>query len=261
MSDKKRVVIIGAGVGGMCAGALLSRQGFDVTICEAIDVVGGRTRTQVIVAAHIDFVSAGEIVDHSCLVVDGIVGRFGQNGKGERQVTCLHVRGDMADLPSVVSPKVGWGLTALPRTTVLRIPHRELRSIASTYPGVAEAFWRDCVVDGSIFSEWVVNVGRRSALVRVAHLLCEMAIRSERAGTGDKHSYPLPITQADLGDATGLTVVHVNRTLRRMREQSIATFYGGKVIINDWQRVVKSCNFDDAFMLLDGPAPRISEAA
>jgi CRP-like cAMP-binding protein len=213
------------------------------------------------VATHTDFVRQGERVDHACLVVDGLVGRFGQNADGARQITCLHIPGDMADLPSVVSPKAGWGLSALTGTTILRIPHTDLRRVAAKHPGLAEAFWRDCVADGSIFSEWVVNVGRRDAISRLAHLFCELAIRCEQAGRGDRCAFPMPITQADLGDATGLTSVHVNRTLKELREQSIVEHRSGAVTIHDWDQLVKTGDFDAGFMLLDGPAPRIIEAA
>jgi CRP-like cAMP-binding protein len=213
------------------------------------------------VKAHVDFVGYGEMVDHSCLVVDGCVGRFGQSRDGARQITCLYIPGDVADLPSVMSPKSGWGLSALTNTTVLQIPHGEIRRIAANYPGVAEALWRDCVADGSIFSEWVVNVGHRSALARLAHLFCEMAVRSERAGKGDKQSFALPITQTDLGDATGLTSVHINRTLRELRTRAVAEMRTGTVTIHDWDQLVTIGEFDPAFMLLDGPAPRITEPA
>jgi CRP-like cAMP-binding protein len=213
------------------------------------------------VASHVDFVRLGEHVDHVCLVADGLVGRFGQNGDGHRQITCLHIPGDMADLPSVVSPKAGWGLVALTKTTILRLPHAELRRVAAEHPGIAEAFWRDCVADGSIFSEWVVNVGRRDAISRLAHLFCEIGIRREQAGQGDRVAFPLPITQADLGDATGLTSVHVNRTLKALREQSIVELRSGTVLVHDWDRLVSTADFDAGFMLLDSPAPRITEPA
>jgi CRP-like cAMP-binding protein len=213
------------------------------------------------VAAHHDFVRLGEQVDHSCLVVEGLVGRFGQNRDGSRQITCLHIPGDMADLPSVVSPKAGWALGALTATTVLRLPHVELRRLAAKHPGIAEAFWRDCVADGSVFSEWVVNVGRRAALSRLAHLFCEMAIRCEQAGQGDRRAYPLPITQTDLGDATGLTNVHVNRVLKELRLQAIVELRAGTVTIHDWDKLVSVGDFDSTSLLLDGPSPRIAEAA
>jgi CRP-like cAMP-binding protein len=107
----------------------------------------------------------------------------------------------------------------------------------------------------------VVNVGRRDAISRLAHLLCEMAIRYEQAGLGARASFPLPITQIDLGDATGLTSVHVNRTLKELREQSIVEHRSGAVTIHDWDQLVKTGDFDAGFMLLDGAAPRINEAA
>jgi CRP-like cAMP-binding protein len=213
------------------------------------------------VAAHADIVHLGELVDHSCLVVEGLVGRFGQNSEGARQITCLHIPGDMGDLPSVVSPKAGWALGALARTTILRVPHADLRRVAAKHSGIAEAFWRDCVADGSMFSEWVVNVGRRDAKSRLAHLFCEMAIRCEKAGQGNRRLFALPMTQADLGDATGLTSVHVNRTLQQLRAQSIVDLRLGTVRVHDWEQLVATGDFDPGFMLLDGPSPRITEAA
>ena len=210
--------------------------------------------------AHTDFVQQGEQVDRSCLVMKGLVGRFGQSSNGERQITCLYIPGDMADLPSVVSPKAGWGLAALTGTTILHVRHADLRRFAAQHPGLAEAFWRDCVADGSIFSEWVVNVGRRDAVTRLSHLFCEMAIRCERAGQGDRNSFALPATQTDLGNATGLTNVHINRTLKELRTRSIATTASGKVTVHDWDKLVSTGDFNDAFMLLDGPSPRIAAA-
>jgi CRP-like cAMP-binding protein len=213
------------------------------------------------VAAHIDFVRLGEPVEHSCLVVRGLVGRFGQNRNGARQITCLYIPGDMGDLPSVVSPKSAWGLAALTSTTILRVPHADLRHLSAKYPGIAEAFWRDCVADGSIFSEWVVNVGRRDAISRVAHVLCEMAIRCEQAGQGHRLSFPLPLTQADFGDATGLTNVHVNRTLKELRDRSAVELRMGVVTIHDWNQLVRVGDFDAGLLLLHAPSPRITEAA
>lgn len=212
-------------------------------------------------AAHVDIIRAGQPIDNSYLVIDGLVGRFGQTADGSRQITCLYIPGDMADLPSVVSQKSAWGLAALSPTRLLSIPHVALRRLANAHPGIAEAFWRDCVADGSIFSEWVVNVGRRKALSRVAHVLCEMGVRSELAGQGKRGSYPLPITQVDLGDATGLTSVHVNRTLRELRVRSTAEMRSGNVTIFDWEQLADIGDFDPGFLLLNGLSPRITQPA
>ncbi len=211
------------------------------------------------VKAHTDFVGLGQQMDHACLIVDGLAGRFGQTREGARQITCLYIPGDMADLHSVVTSKAGWALGALTRTTILKVPHSSFRRLATKHPGLAESFWRDCVADGSIFSQWVVNVGRRDAFSRLAHLFCELAIRCEQAGKGDRRAFRLPITQAGLADATGLTSVHVNRTMRQLVSQSIVELQKGIMTIHDWNRLVSIGDFDPAYLLLDGPSPRLTD--
>ena len=171
-----------------------------------------------------DFVRLGECVSHACLVVDGLVGRFGQNREGVRQITSLHIAGDMADLHSVVVPKAKAALQALSVTTILKIPHEALRDAARRFTRLSEAFWRETVIDGSILSEWVFNVGRRSALAAMAHLLCEMACRYRGPEPQADMSYDFEATQTHLGDMLGLTPVHVNRTLMELRRRKIATF-------------------------------------
>lgn len=173
--------------------------------------------------ANVDIVSPGEITGHACLVVDGLVGRFGQLVDGRRQITAFHVAGDMCDLHSVVFPKVGWSLQALTTTTMLEVSHAELRSLARQFPAIAEAFWRDCAVDASILSQWVVNVGRRDARTRLAHVLCEMAVRMEQAGLGSRAVYearPIGACAEPFGVRTGArmalpTPAGPSRSLRR----------------------------------------------
>ena len=154
------------------------------------------------VDANRDFVRIGERVDSCCFIVDGIMGRFGQTSSGNRQITALHVPGDIADLYSVVRPVGSSAIQALSTTTVLRISHKDLRSVAARFPAVAEAFWRDCMVDAAVLSQWVVNLGRRDAKTRMAHLLCEMSVRTSDDRT-PRLNYPFPATQAHLGDMNG----------------------------------------------------------
>jgi CRP-like cAMP-binding protein len=139
-------------------------------------VLGLPTRT-IQVGINRDFVGLDEVVDQVSLVVDGLVGRFDQNSLGARQITAFHIAGDMADLHSVVQPKATSALQALSTTTLLQVAHRDLRGIAARYPAIAEALWRDCIVDGAILAQWIVNVGRRDSKTRIAHLLCETAVR------------------------------------------------------------------------------------
>jgi len=209
------------------------------------------------VAARRDIVSPDEVVTSACLVVRGLVARYDQMLDGRRQITSFYIPGDMCDLHSVVAPKASWSITAISPATVVRVPHRQLRELCVRYPAIALAFWRDGTVDASVFAKWVGNLGRKNAKARIAHVMCEMGLRMEAAGLGERTSYDLPATQEQLGDATGLTPVHVNRTLQEIRGQGLLTFRDGRVEIRDWDALAHLAEFDPGYLLLEGPPHRI----
>lgn len=101
----------------------------------------------------------GEISSHASFVATGLVGRFGQTASGQRQLTGIHLSGDMADLLSVVRPTGVGALLALTETTILRA----LRAAAAQFPAIAEAFWRHCAVDTATLMQWLLNIGRGGA--------------------------------------------------------------------------------------------------
>jgi CRP-like cAMP-binding protein len=202
------------------------------------------------VPANHDLVRLSEHVDHTCFIAEGLVARFDQNALGKRQITSLYIAGDMPDLLSVVQPKATSALFAVTGTTVLRIRHRALREAMTASPALTEAFWRDCMVDAMIMAEWVVNVGRRNARSRIAHLLCEMAYRyrvSDRDGT---IAFRLPMTQDHLADATGLTPVHVNRTLKALAADGVS-LRNKTVHVDDWSAMVRIGEFDSSYLQAD----------
>lgn len=199
--------------------------------------------------SHRDFVRLGERVDHACLVVSGMIGRFDQTAQGLRQITAFHIPGDMPDLHSVVRPVVTSALQALCATTILRVPHAALRALAARFPAIAEALWRDCMVDTATLNQWIVNIGRRPAQARLAYLLCEMAVRV-RGVTGDG-AFAFPVTQAQLGDASGLTAVHVNRSLKALRDAGLVEIRSRTATIRDWSRLARLADFDPAYLLSD----------
>lgn len=201
--------------------------------------------------ANCDFVRLDEVVDHASLIVEGLVGRFGQNAEGVRQITAFHIPGDMADLHSVVLPTATSALQALSTATVLRVPQAAIRAAARRYPAIAEALWRDSMVDSAILSQWVVNVGRRDARTRMAHLLCEMATRYKAALDASEVTFELRLTQTHLADATGLTAVHVNRTLRALRDEGLATMTNRIVTIFDWDALAEIGEFDATYLQAD----------
>ncbi|MES2045534.1 MAG: Crp/Fnr family transcriptional regulator [Pseudomonadota bacterium] len=132
---------------------------------------------RVAIATNRDFVRLGERVDHSCLIVSGMAGRFSQNRNGERLITALHIPGDMGDLHSLMLPDAATALNAMTDTVIYRVPHQALHALVGSSPMVAEAFWRDCMVDAAILSEWALRNGRLPAKARIAHLICELSLR------------------------------------------------------------------------------------
>ncbi|AEG50590.1 putative transcriptional regulator, Crp/Fnr family [Sphingobium chlorophenolicum L-1] len=204
-----------------------------------------------------DIVPPGHRVDHSCLVAEGLAGRFGQLPDGMRQITAIYIPGDMCDLHSAMLPRVEWALQALSAPlTYVKIPHGELLRVSRAYPAVAEAFWRDCVVDASIIAQWVVSLGRRSAVARAAHLLCEMALRIESAGQGTRTTFDFPATQIHVADALGITAVHMNRVVRSLRQRGVLAWTGRTIRILDWDALVHIGSFDEGYLEFHPDAER-----
>lgn len=203
------------------------------------------------VEARRDVVLPGRIVQDCYLVAEGLVGRFALMQDGTRQITALHIAGDVCDLHSVVAPMTGCGITALSTAVICYVPHVNLRNAAATYPNLAMAFWRDTAVDGSILAKWVANLGGKDARARMAHLLCEMGMRMERAGLGARDCYSFPLSQAQIGEATSLTAVHVNRTLQTLRAEGAVTMHKWTVTIHDWDLLTRIAEFIPTFMLFE----------
>ena len=202
-------------------------------------------------ACH-EIILPGQHTDQSCMIVSGLGGRFDMMADGRRQIVAFYIPGDMCDLHSVPVPTSGWGLEALSGATLLFIPHAALREVTSD-PVIAMAFWRDTVVDGSILAKWAANLGRKQAVPHLAHLFCEMGIRMEQVGLGSRTDFDLPVTQSQLADAVGLTTVHLNRSLKALREQGL-TFNRGRARMEDWSHLAELAEFDPAYLLL--PARR-----
>ena len=202
-----------------------------------------------------DIVSPGETITQACLVGKGLAARFDQMRDGKRQIVAFHLPGDMCDLHSVVAPTAGWGIAALTASTVLHIPHADLRRLAVDFPAIGLAFWRDGTVDGSILAKWVGNLGRQDARARLAHVLCEIATRMHCAGLADSRTcFTFDATQEQLADAVGLTAVHVNRTMQALRRDGLIETRGHTIDVKDWEGLAATAEFDPAYLLLDDHA-------
>lgn len=194
---------------------------------------------------------------HCSFIVSGLAFRQKLTGEGARQIVSIHMTGDFLDLQHLFLNRADHSVQALTRLEAAEIERDALQELVLQRPAIAKAMWVDALVDASIFREWVVNVGRRDSRARVAHLLCEVALRMERAGIAEHHRYELPMTQEQLGDAVGLTPVHVNRTLKSLADDGLIHRDKRHIRFEDWERISKVADFSALYLHLDQTLPLV----
>jgi CRP-like cAMP-binding protein len=200
-----------------------------------------------------DILRQGQTSTECCLVLSGVVCRYKIIGGGRRQILSLHFAGDIPDLQSLYLERMDHSLGTLTAATVALIPHAAIRVVLANRPTIAAALHRQALIDASIFREWIANVGRRLALERVAHLICECFTRMRVMGLTDSNSFELPVTQIELGDATGLSSVHINRTMQALRRAGLVKSEGKVHTISNWDRMREAGDFDPAYLHLLRP--------
>lgn len=196
-------------------------------------------------------VRAGTILSESTLLFDGFVCRYMDLADGQRQILEIHVAGDFLDLHGFLLKRIDHNVAAMTPTRFALVPHDALRRITEEHPHLTRVLWFSTLLDAAIHREKIITIGRRSAVARIAHLLCELYVRLKLVGLAGDCRYPLPLKQADLADATGLTSVHVNRMLRKLRNDEILTFRGGEVVIHDWERLQRLAEFNPTYLHLE----------
>ena len=196
-------------------------------------------------------VRQGEIMDHSMILLSGIAARRKDMRDGRRQYTELHVPGDFTDLHSFTLKYLEHDIVALSDCSFALVPHERLKQITERHPHLGRVLWFSTNLDAAIHREWIVSLGSRSAIARMAHLFCEMFIRLEIVGLTRGPSYDLPISQQELGEMLGVTSVHANRTLQQLRKQGLVEFAGGLVTIRDVGALKQKAEFDASYLYLD----------
>lgn len=199
-------------------------------------------------------VREGEMREHCALILEGFAFRQKLTIDGARQIVSFHVAGDFVDLEGALLRRADHSLQMLTRCRIAEIPVSTISTLVEAHPRVGKALWVDTLIDASIFREWIMNVGRRPARQRLAHLYCELAKRLKLAGLGDESGYRMPITQDQLADATGLTPVHVNRSLKALELDGLIIRQGRLVLIPDWDLLRDSSDFSELYLHLDQTA-------
>jgi CRP-like cAMP-binding protein len=198
--------------------------------------------------ANTEIVAEGDRPTECCLLLEGLVCRSRTTFEGRRQILSFHTAGDIPDLQSLHLHVMDHTVATLPSCALGFIPHSNMRALTRANPNVAAAMWRDTLIDAAIFREWMLGLGRRSAEQRMAHLLCEMAQRMQAVGLGVDGSYQLPVTQIDLADALGLSNVHVNRVLQKLRGENLLRLERTTVSVLDWEGLRTLGEFDPVYL-------------
>ena len=199
---------------------------------------------------HHYIVREGDKPAHSCVMLSGLTYRHKVVKTGARQIFAIHMSGDIVDLQNSLLGIADHNVQALTKSKVAFIPREAVTQLAFERPAVGRALWHDTLVDGSIFREWIANVGRRDARTRISHLLCEFALRLEAAGLGNHMEWELPMTQEQLADCTGLTSVHVNRMLQTLGKDGLISRTRRAVIVNDWKALADAGDFESTYLHL-----------
>ena len=198
-----------------------------------------------------DIVRDGDTPSHCCLLLEGWAFRYKLLDESRRQILSFHVPGDVPNLQSLHLGPMDHGLATLTRATVAFIPHESLLDLAERLPGFAGILWRDTLIDGAVFRAWMTGIGQQSAFGRMARLFCELYLRLEAVGLASNHCCTLPIKQSELGDALGLSTVHVNRTLQEMRARELITWHNQKLTIHAWDKLARAGEFNPAYLHLN----------
>jgi CRP-like cAMP-binding protein len=197
-----------------------------------------------------DIVREGDRPTRSCLLLEGFSCFFKMTGDGNRQIMAFSLPGDIPDLLSLHLDVMDNSLGTLTPCKVGFIQHEILRNLSTRFPKIASAFWRDTLIDASIFREWVLNIGQREAYSRLAHLLCEFIVRSRAVGLGNGSTYYIPMTQTELGDAMGISTVHANRVIQQLRSDGLVSWSGTKLTVRDWDGLKSAGDFDPTYLHL-----------
>ncbi len=204
-----------------------------------------------VIKADQDIVREGDSPSRCCVILSGFACTYKVTAQGKRQIVSFNIPGDIPDLQSLHLKVLDNSIGTINPCSVGFIAHEALRDLCARYPRITAALWRETLIDASIFREWVMNVGQREGSSRMAHVLCEMLVRMRAVGLVEDHACDLPITQAEFGDALGLSTVHVNRVFQALRADGLIETKGTRLTIPDWEKLKEAGEFDPTYLHLE----------
>lgn len=198
--------------------------------------------------ARRDLIREGDSSGPVLVMLEGWACRYKLVPGGGRQITAFLLPGDVCDTHVGVIDKIDYSLCTLTAARVAFVPRDAMNKFLGARASIAHAFWKMHLVDESVLRSWIVNMGRRSAIERIAHLMCELHVRARVVATGNQNHCPMPLTQIVLADALGLTPVHVNRVLKILKATDVMTIGAGTLTISDFSKLAALAGFDGNYL-------------
>ncbi len=206
------------------------------------------------VGANRALVREGDHPTECQLILQGFAYRYRTLDDGRRQIMSFEIPGDLCDLHGFLTGRADHAVATLTPCRVATLPREVLTGWIERRPAIAHALWHGTLVDAAVSRAWLLNIGRRTARERIAHLLCEVLQRLQAVGSAEDGSYALPIPLAAIADALGLSVVHVNRALQDLHGKRLVTPGDEQVTIDDPPGLQAAGGFDPAYLCLGGSA-------
>lgn len=197
-------------------------------------------------------VRQGTPVHVSTLLLEGFICRYMDDREGHRQIVAVHVPGDFVDLHGFPMKRLDHDVATIGPVRIAEYPHDVLERIVEERPRLTRLLWFSTLLDAAMHREWIFRLGRLGADGRIAHFFCELNCRLEMVGLAQDGRFKLPLTQADLAEACGITGVHVNRVLRSLREQALLTYRNGAVEIRNPKALHALAEFDPQYLYGSG---------
>lgn len=196
-------------------------------------------------------VRRGDAVHNSTLLLSGYMCRYMDARDGYRQLVCYHIPGDFLDLHGYPLQRLDHDIATITEAEIAVVPHANLTAVTERFPHLARMLWFSTLLDAALHREWIFRLGRLDARGRVAHFLSETHARMAAVGLARDGAFDFPLTQQDIGEACGLTSVHVNRTLRLLREQGLAEIVHHRAQIHDQPKLARLGEFDPDYLYLE----------
>lgn len=195
-------------------------------------------------------IEEGEKVGHIYLVVTGLAARSKTLRNGDRQIMALLIPGDLCDAEVFVLDKMDHDIWALTSTTCTLIPADVMEGLLTESSKLTRAIWWSTMTDSAVLREWIVDHGSRNAREHIAHLICEMLIRHRIIGEATENAIPFPLTQDELSEATGLTSVHVNRTIQQLRSEGLIEWRKQVLVVLDPEQLLEIAQYESNYLHL-----------